>query len=82
MKKIIKSFFYSNKEFNPAKAWITNFLIMISIIVVLDTCTIRTVSDTRLLGMLGFVLGWIGVYSWYRRDLNEKRIVKKIKKRR
>ena len=71
MKKIIKSFFYSYGKFNPAKAWITNFLCMISIIIILDTLGLRKISDARVLGLLGFTLGWIGVYSWYRKGRHE-----------
>lgn len=68
MKNIIKSFFYKDDDFQPPYAWITFFCGLIGVSVILRFFQVSSLSDTLLLGMLGFVMGWIGFYNKDRKD--------------
>jgi hypothetical protein len=72
-RKIFKPFFFSRGRFNPAKAWITIFLLLAFLILVLDMLKLRTFTDTRIIALLGFILGWIGVYTWDRANAKKYR---------
>ena len=63
---VIKSFFYSRGKFQPAYFWTTVFLVMINTtwIMKLSSRTKVDISDTLLLGLLGFVAVWLGIYNW------------------
>lgn len=67
MLKILKQFFFSKGNFSPPYFWITVFCLLVVIAVIerlvpyLDKRL--DLSDTLLLGMLGFILGWITIYN-------------------
>jgi len=66
MKKIIKAFFYSRNKFQPPYFWITVFCLLVVITIILRLANIAVLSDTLILGMLGFIAGWIALYNHQR----------------
>lgn len=71
----IRPFFFSEGKFCPPYFWITIFLIFIVRILLLrldpKTMLILKIDDSLILGLLGFVFSWLGVYSWYRSVKNK-----------
>lgn len=65
---VAKSFFFSQGKFQPVYFWTTvfNLLIATTWIMKLSSRTKVEISDTLLLGLLTFVVVWLGVYNWYR----------------
>jgi hypothetical protein len=58
-------FWFSKHHFKPAYFYISIFCSLV-IYALYDRVENEdlTYSDTLILGMLGFILGWVGVYSW------------------
>ncbi len=71
MKKI-KSFFYSKGKFQPPYFWCTVLLSLSIITWVLKMfgpeVLSNRISDGFILGVLGFVLGWLATYNWDRKN--------------
>ena len=67
MKQIIKRFFYSEDKFQPPYFWITIFCILVVVAVILRFMERSSLSDTLILGMLGFIAGWILLYNQQRK---------------
>jgi membrane-anchored glycerophosphoryl diester phosphodiesterase (GDPDase) len=65
MKNIFKEFFFSKGKFKPPYFWITVFLFLIVVMFILKLCGVETISDKLILGCLGFVIAWVGIYTWY-----------------
>lgn len=71
MKKLIRSFFYRRDDFQPPYFWITVLMSICIIMLILRLAGFRHVDNTLVLGVLGFVAGWVAVYNWDRKN-NQK----------
>lgn len=71
MRKIIKAFFYNSKGcFKVVYFWATIFCILSVTMLALKLFTPnghQVISDKLILGMLGFVMGWIGLYNYQKK---------------
>jgi hypothetical protein len=69
MKNILKAFFYSQGKFQPIYFWATIFLTLTATTVICRlTAKIDAkldLSDALILGMMGFVVALITVYTWF-----------------
>jgi hypothetical protein len=69
VKRIISEFFMSKGKFKPPYFWITIFLITILQMVYLKMYgpekLAARISVQLILGCLGFVGVWLGVYTWF-----------------
>jgi hypothetical protein len=69
MKKFIKSFFYSKGEPQPVYFWSTVFLTLTAIMIIFRlTAKVDAkldLSDTLIIGMMGFVTALISIYTWF-----------------
>jgi|SRR5271157_569070 len=84
MKKILKEFFYNSKGiFNPVYFWMTVFLSIVAIIMVLEIVYASTMiwkgiagsgmslfPPHLVIGLLGFVATWVGFYNWHKIKTN------------
>lgn len=74
MKKILSwppfAFFFSKGKFKPPYFWITVFLSLIVGMVIMKLQGYSYISDELILGCLGFVAAWVGIYSWHDRRNN------------
>lgn len=52
-----------NNKIFPPYVWITILMVLVIITYVLDLCQVIKISDTRLLGLFGFIIGWLGLYD-------------------
>ena len=78
----MKEFFYSRGKFSPVYFWIFMLMVpLITILIIKATYAIYVwsegkigdelpISDTFILGYLGFVLGWFGVYNKWGKNGN------------
>jgi hypothetical protein len=68
MKKIFSwpplAFFYSKGKFCPPYFWITCFCGLAVYMFYARLTQIHDFSDELILGVLGFIVAWVGVYSW------------------
>jgi hypothetical protein len=64
MIRFIKSFFYSHGRPAPVYFWATVFCSLAAIMLVLKCAGSKYLSDTLILGIFGFVLGWIALYNY------------------
>jgi hypothetical protein len=63
--EILKSFFCNSEgKFNPPYFWVSLLLLLAVINFVMKMTGIDIISDTLLISIQGFVLGWLGVYNW------------------
>jgi len=71
MKDVLKAFFFAQGKFCVPYFWISIFLlltvaiVLIRILSPLGEHNKENISDSLILGMLGFVVTWIGVYTWF-----------------
>lgn len=68
MIKIIKSFFYRREDFQPPYFWITVLMVFAVIMLVLRLFGFQHVDNTLVLGVLGFVAGWVTIYNFDRKN--------------
>ena len=66
MRQALKSFFYSRGKFQPVYFWATTIMFGIVVALVEKLNGVTYISDTLLLGLLGFVNVLLGMYSIYR----------------
>ena len=66
MRQALKSFFYSRGKFQPVYFWATTIMSGIVVALVEKLNGVTYISDTLLLGLLGFVNVLLGMYSIYR----------------
>ncbi len=59
------AFFFSRGKFRPPYFWITVFCSLAAWMFVRRIRGDILLSDGLIIGVLGFVLGWIIVYTWY-----------------
>ena len=64
MKKIIKSFFYRGKDFQPPYFWITVLMCLVVVSFVMKLCGVPWLTDTMIVGVMGFVATWAALYNW------------------
>mgnify|MGYP000844174894 CR=1 FL=1 len=65
MKNILKHFFCRRGKFTPPYFWVTLLLCIVVAMLIMKLAGARHVSDTLVLGTLGFVAVWLAVYTWY-----------------
>ena len=65
MKKILSHFFTRRGKFTPPYFWVTLFLCLIVVMLIMKLSGSQHISDTLVLGCLGFVAAWLAVYTWY-----------------
>jgi len=65
MKKILSHFFCRRGKFTPPYFWVTLFLCLIVVMLIMKLMGSQHISDTLVLGCLGFVAAWLAVYTWY-----------------
>ena len=65
MKKILSHFFTRRGKFTPPYFWVTLFLCLIVVMLIMKLVGSQHISDTLVLGCLGFVAAWLAVYTWY-----------------
>lgn len=65
MKKIVLHFFTRRGKFTPPYFWVTLFLCLIVVMLIMKLAGSQHISDTLVLGCLGFVAAWLAVYTWY-----------------
>jgi hypothetical protein len=65
MKKILSHFFTRRGKFTPPYFWVTLFLCLIVVMLIMKLMGSQHISDTLVLGCLGFVAAWLAVYTWY-----------------
>jgi len=69
------AFFYSKGKFSPPYFWITMFLIPVLVSVwakiimsivkfIMSGYKVVDLTETLILGLLGFVAGWLVIYNW------------------
>lgn len=72
MKKLrafIKSFFHdSDGKFQPVYFWITAMMLLTIIAYVMRLCGVKHIDNAILLGVLGFVAAWIGLYNMQKKN--------------
>jgi hypothetical protein len=70
IKVFIMPFFFSKGKFNPPYFWITFFLYYAIKLLNIKTDPIKAketpISDSLVLGVLGFVFTWLSVYNVYK----------------
>ena len=59
MKKILSHFFTRRGKFTPPYFWVTLFLCLIVAMLVMKLMGSQHISDTLVLGCLGFVAAWL-----------------------
>jgi hypothetical protein len=69
--QVPKSFFFAEGEFKAALFWITFFCSCAAIMTVQTIFSFKTYDITLLLGIWGFLLGWIGIYNTYKNSSNK-----------
>jgi len=62
--KFLKSFFYAKDKFNVVYFWATIFCALTVTMLILKFAGNKNLSDVLILGVLGFLLGWIGLYNY------------------
>lgn len=62
--KILKSFFYSGKDFQPPYFWITIFCLLAVVTFILKLTGSEHIETGLLMGVLGFIITWCGIYNW------------------
>jgi len=74
MNKILKSFFFSTSKskFQPVYFWITVMMLMVITMMILRFCRIGDLSDTLILGVLGFIVTWLGLYNYNKKSQNNQ----------
>lgn len=70
LKNIIKSFFYSKEDFQPAYFYVLVLMILVFTMIIMRLCGDGDLSDTIILGVLGFVVSWLAVFNWDRKNKN------------
>jgi len=76
IRKIFLAFFTSHGELCPPYIWATILMLMLITTWILKLTKIvgTRISDTFLLGAMGFVVAWVGIYSWSKKNNNEDNI--------
>lgn len=68
-KSIFSEFFMSKGKIKPPYVWISLFLITVLQMVYLKMYgpekLAARISSELILGCLGFVMGWLGIYTWF-----------------
>ena len=74
MKNILKSFFMSTSsgKFSPVFFWVTILMTLVIVMTVMRLCGRSAISDTLLLGTLGGVQVFLGLYNM--RRVSDKKI--------
>ena len=65
--RFLKSFAYSQGNPQPAYFWISVFCLLAAVMVILRLCG-ALFSDFLITTVLSFVLGWIAVFNWDRKN--------------
>jgi len=66
--KILKAFFFSHDKFCPPYLWVTVLMICALTMIIMRLCDQSHISDTLIIGVLGFVAVWLGLYNWDRKN--------------
>ena len=68
--KVLKAFFFSNDKFCPPYLWVTILMLAALTMIIMRLCNVSHISDTLIIGVLGFVAVWLGLYNWDRKNGN------------
>lgn len=71
MKKFFKSFLYSGNDPQPVYAYIGVLLCLVIAMMTMRLMERGDFSDTLILGVLGLVVTWAGVFNWYKKGKPE-----------
>jgi hypothetical protein len=63
VRKVIEAFFFKDGKFVVIFFWATIFSILIVACLVMKMCGVKYLSDTLILGLMGFVTAIIGLYN-------------------
>jgi len=72
MFKILKAFFFSHGKFQPIYFWATIILSLVISGVVIKYCEDEKLTDTLILGLMGFVGVLVGLYNVTKKKEGEK----------
>lgn len=72
MKKFFKSFIYSGEDPQPVYVYIGTLLMLVIAMMAMRLLQRGDFSDTLILGVLGLVVTWAGVFNWNRNNAVKK----------